>query len=654
MTVPPFRHLFTSFAIGPMTVRNRIVVPAHATSFMPMEGLPTERQLDYLVAKARGGVGLIITHLTSVTPSHTGAPPVAFQTDAIIPAYRRVVDALHSEGAKYLVQLNPGAGGAASSRLFGGILKAPSAVPATRTRLIPDRVETPREMEIEDIDAVVKAMGLAAARAGEAGFDGVELQGEVSYLVAQFMSPRTNNRRDEYGGSLDNRLRFAREVIAAVRDAIGRDRALGIRLSGNEFIEGGMTLDDLLQIAPRLEATGHLDFIHVGAGPGGSAHVPPSYYKPGSFVHLAEAVRQVVKLPLICSQRINDPVIAEEVLAAGTADLISMNRAIMADPEMPRKAQEGRLDEIRRCIACNDCVGRLKSGMPIACTVNPEMGRELEMALVAAESPKRVMIAGGGPAGLEAARVAALRGHRVTLYEKGDRLGGQSLVASKAPGREELDEVGRYYTEELLRLEVGVHLNSEVTEETIESDAPDAVVIATGSLPSLPDIPAMDGGHVVDARSVLAGEVEVWKGQRVLVLAGEHHIQSLSTADHLADKGCKVEVLTEALYPGIQMDEDTFELLYSRILTKGVAITPLTRAKAVKGSTVVTEHVITGEEGSVEEVELVVAAYPGRAADSLYRALKGRVEELHLIGDALAPRGLMDAILDGARRGRRI
>ena len=652
MTNRPFRHLFTPFNLGPVTVRNRIVVPAHGTHFMPLDGLPTERQLHYLLARARGGAGLIITHVTPVMPSHTGAPPVAFQTDAIIPAYRRVVDALHGEGTKYLVQLN--AGGGASSRLHGGVIMGPSASPAARTRLIPDRVETPREMEIEDIEVVVQAMGQAAARAREAGFDGVEVQGEVAFLVAQFMSPRTNTRRDEYGGSLDNRLRFAREVIAAVRDAIGRDRALGIRLSGNELIEGGMTLDDLLQIAPRLEATGHLDFIHVGAGPGMGAHVPPSYYKPGSFVHLVEAVRRVVKLPLICSQRINDPVMAEEVLAAGTADLISMNRAIMADPEMPRKAQEGRLDEIRRCIACNDCIGRSRANMPIACTVNPEMGRELEMALVAAESPKRVMIAGGGPAGLEAARVAALRGHRVTLYEKGDRLGGQSLVASRAPGREELDEVRRHYTEELLRLEVGVHLNSEVTQETIESEAPDAVVIATGSLPSLPDIPAMDGGHVVDARSVLAGEVEVWKGQRVLVLAGEHHIQSLSTADYLANKCCKVEVLTEALYPGIQMDEDTFELLYSRVLTKGIAITPLTRAKALKGSTVVTEHVITGEEGSVEEVELVVAAYPGRAADSLYRALKGRVEELHLIGDALAPRGLMDAILDGARLGRRL
>ena len=651
-TTPSFRQLFTPFTLGPIKLRNRIVVPAHGTHFMPLDGLPTERQLNYLLAKARGGVGLIITHVTPVLPFHTGAPPVAFQTDAIVPAYRRVVDALHAEGVKYMVQLNAGSG--SDSRLHGGVIMAPSAVPGPRSRILPDRIEIPHQMETQDIKIVVEAMRQAATRAREAGFDGVEVQGEVSFLVAQFMSPRTNTRQDEYGGSLDNRLRFAKEVIAAVRDAIGQDRALGIRLSGNELIEDGLTLNDLLEIAPLLEATGHLDFIHVGAGPGMGAHIPPSYYKPGSFLYLTEAIRQVVKLPLICSQRINDPSLAEDVLSSGTADLISMNRAIMADPEMPRKAQEGRLDEIRRCIACNECVGRSNIGMPIACTVNPEMGREKDMALVTAALPKRVMIVGAGPSGLEAARVAALRGHQVTLYEKGDRLGGQSLLASKAPGREDLDELRRYYTQELLRLEVSVHLDSEVTEETMNQGELDAVVIATGSRPLVPDITTSEGGRIVDARSVLAEEVDVRSGQRVLVLAEEHHIQALSTADYLADKGCKVQVLTEALYPGIQIDGYTFETLYSRVLNKGVAITPLTRVKAVKGRRVMTEQVITKLEDSMEGVDLVVSASRGQAADSLYHAVKGRVGELHLIGDALAPRGLIDAILDGARLGRQL
>ena len=285
---------------------------------------------------------------------------------------------------------------------------------------------------------------------------------------------------------------------------------------------------------------------------------------------------------MICSQRINTPQLAEEVVAQGTADLIAMNRAIMADPEMPNKAREGRLEEIRHCIVRNECISRSRSNMPIACTVNPEMGREQEVELEPAPVPKRVMVVGGGPAGLEAARVAGLRGHQVTLYEKGDQLGGQSLLASQAPGREELDEVRRYYTHQLLDLEVAVRLNTEVTQETIEREAPDAVVFATGSQPVLPDLPATGDGRMVDAREVLAGEVPLRSGQPVVVVAWEHHIQALSTAEFLADKGCQVEVLTEALYAGSQLDGGTLELLYGRLLGKGVTVTPLTSVKAIK------------------------------------------------------------------------
>jgi 2,4-dienoyl-CoA reductase-like NADH-dependent reductase (Old Yellow Enzyme family)/thioredoxin reductase len=650
-TVPPFQYLFTPYTLGALTVRNRIVVPGHATLFMPPDGLPTERMLHYWLAKARGGVGLIITHVHNVLPRHTGAPPTAMQRDEVIPAYRRVVQALHAEGVKFLVQLNH-TGGEGSSRPFGGVLLAPSAVPSARAGLLPTEVETPHAMSLEEIRTVVEAFRQAAVRARAAGFDGVEIQGEVSFLVAQFMSPLRNRRQDAYGGSLDNRLRLAREVIAAVRDGVGPDRVVGIRLSGDELIEGGLRLNDMLEIAPRLEATGQLDFIHVGAGPGASAHIPPSYYKAGSFVYLTEAMRQVVRLPLICSQRINDPLLAEAVLARGVADLIAMNRAIMADPEMPKKAQEGRLEEIRHCIACNECRARSRSAMPIACTVNPEMGREQEMALEQARVPKRIMIVGGGPAGLEAARVATLRGHQVSLYEKSGQLGGQTLVASQAPGREDLAEVQRYYTYQLQRLEVEVHLHSDVTADTIARVAPDAVVIATGSWPVVPDLPTSGGAQVVEARAVLAGVVPVQAGQRVVVLAGEHHMQALSTADFLAHKGCHVEVLTAALYAGAQLEPGVLEVVYGRLLTKGVVITPLTTVEAIAGRTVRTVHAITHQPGQHEEVDLVVAAYGGQAADALYHTAREHCGEVHLVGDALAPRRLMDAILDGARLGR--
>ena len=656
MATPQFQHLFTPFTVGSVTVRNRIVVPGHATLFMPADGLPTERMLHYWLAKARGGVGLIMTHVHNVMPRHTGAPPVALQTDAIVPAYRKVVDALHDEGVKFFLQLNH-VGGEGNSRMFGGVVLAPSAVRSTRANFLPTAQETPHEMEIEDIDEVVEAFRQAASKAREAGFDGVEIQGEVSFMLAQFMSPARNHRQDSYGGSLDNRLRFAREVIAAVRGGIGSDRVVGMRISGDEYFEGGLTLDDTLLIVPRLEATGQLDFIHVGAGPGAASHIPPSYRKAGSFVYLTEAIRKVTDLALICSQRVNDPLIAESVLASGAADLVSMNRAIMTDPEMPTKAREGRLEEIRHCIACNECIARGRIGMPIACTMNAELGREQQMAIEKTDTPRHVLVVGGGPAGLEAARVASLRGHRVTLYEKGDTLGGQPLIASQAPGREELDEVRRYYTYQMGLQEVDVHLNTEATSETIEQEAPDAVVIATGSRAILSGLTA-DDVPVVDVRTILSGEADIEPGQRVVLQAEDHHMQGLTAADFLVEKGCEVQVLTEAVYAGSQIETGTLETLYQRLLTKGVTLTPLTTIKLIDGRTVVTENTISKAEARIQGVDMIVASYGNEASDELYREVKSDADStsttpaLYLIGDASAPRRLMDAILDGARVGR--
>ena len=656
MATPQFQHLFTPFTVGSVTVRNRIVVPGHATLFMPADGLPTERMLHYWLAKARGGVGLIMTHVHNVMPRHTGAPPVALQTDAIVPAYRKVVDALHDEGVKFFLQLNH-VGGEGNSRMFGGVVLAPSAVRSTRANFLPTAQETPHEMEIEDIDEVVEAFRQAASKAREAGFDGVEIQGEVSFMLAQFMSPARNHRQDSYGGSLDNRLRFAREVIAAVRGGIGSDRVVGMRISGDEYFEGGLTLDDTILIVPRLEATGQLDFIHVGAGPGAASHIPPSYRKAGSFVYLTEAIRKVTDLALICSQRVNDPLIAESVLASGAADLVSMNRAIMTDPEMPTKAREGRLEEIRHCIACNECIARGRIGMPIACTMNAELGREQQMAIEKTDTPRHVLVVGGGPAGLEAARVASLRGHRVTLYEKGDTLGGQPLIASQAPGREELDEVRRYYTYQMGLQEVDVHLNTEATSETIEQEAPDAVVIATGSRAILSGLTA-DDVPVVDVRTILSGEADIEPGQRVVLQAEDHHMQGLTAADFLVEKGCEVQVLTEAVYAGSQIETGTLETLYQRLLTKGVTLTPLTTIKLIDGRTVVTENTISKAEARIQGVDMIVASYGNEASDELYREVKSDADStsntpaFYLVGDASAPRRLMDAILDGARVGR--
>ncbi len=646
MISSPFRHLFSPFTIRGLTLRNRIVVPGHATLFMPLNGLPTERQIQYWLAKARGGAALITTHVTAIMPVTPNGPPVSLQSEEFAPGYRRAVDAIHAEGAGFLLQVNH-TGGEGSVRGTGPVSLAPSA-----DRNGPEG-NVPRAMTKADILEVLEAYRNAGAQARRAGFDGVEIQGEVSFLVAQFMSPARNRRDDEYGGSRENRLRFPLEVIAAVREGLGPDLVAGIRLSGDEFLEGGLTLEDMVEIAPRLEAAEGLDYIHIGAGPGGGTHIPPSYYLPGSFVYLSAAIRGVTEKPLICSQRINDPRIAEEVLENRVADLVSMNRAIMADPEMPKKAREGRLEEIRNCIACNECIGRFRDGLPIACTVNPELGREGQLTpLSPAEQTRNIMVVGAGPGGLEAARVAALRGHRVDIYERSAEIGGQTLLAREAPGRVEIGEIARYYAAQLARLEVALHLETEVTPELVDRESPDVVLIATGSLSEGANFAITDGAHVVDARDVLAGKAE--PGRRVAVVAGEAHIQALSTADYLADRGHEVEVLTAALYAGSQLEAGTREAVYRRLLENGATITPLAQVRAVRGRTVEIANAFTQAERTIEDVDTVVLAFGGRSDDGLARALEGDDREVHVIGDALAPRRLMDAIYEGTLAARQI
>jgi thioredoxin reductase len=510
----------------------------------------------------------------------------------------------------------------------------------------------PVEMTIEHIERVVEAYRAAARQARDAGFDGVEIMAEVTFLVAQFLSPVYNQRQDEYGGTLENRLRFVLEVIHAVRDGVGPDRVVGIRMAGDQFVEGGLTLADVLEIVPGLEAGGDLDLLHIGAGPGAAGHIPPSYYRPGSLVYLSEAIRKVTNLPMICSQRINDPLIAEDVLARNVADLVAMNRALMADPELPIKAREGRLEDIRRCIACNECIGRFQDGLPIACTVNPEMGRETRMVITPAEQSRNVMVVGGGPAGLEAARVAALRGHRVRLFERGSELGGQTLLAARAPFRDEIGQIARYYATQLEKLQVEVHLESEVTVELVEREAPDIVIVAAGSKPLQAGIETFDGAHVVDARDVLDREIAL--GHRIAIVCREQHNQALSVADFLADKGHEVELITADLHAGVALEGGTRGRVYHRLLSQNVRITPLVNVSAVRGKTLEATCAITQAERAFDDFDSVVLAFGGEPDGTLGYALERKGYEVRVIGDALSPRRIIDATLEGAQAGHAI
>jgi mycofactocin system FadH/OYE family oxidoreductase 2 len=647
-----FKYLFSPLKIRNVTIPNRILFSAHACEYFPPFAPPNERALHYWAARAKGGTGLITTG-GHFTPWMTTAYfPTAYESDSVIPALKQVTDAIHEHGTKCFFQINHG-GNMVYSRMLGGGSSL-SASPVTRGEIfcVVGR-EVPHEMDKDDMKRVIEAYSGAARRAREAGYDGVEIMAANAMLYASFLSPATNHRTDEYGGSIENRMRFLLETIDAIREKVGSDFVLGVRFTGDELIDGGIGLEEAKEIAKRLEATGKVDYLFTCAGALGPVHVPPMYYPLAAFVYVAAAIKEVVSLPVFTVGRINDPVIAERILADNQADMIGMTRANICDPEMPNKAREGRLDEIRRCLGCSEgCSRTIDAYLPTTCVYNPEAGREQEFAITPATNKKSVMVIGGGAAGLETARVAAIRGHNVTLYEKNDILAKELVISTKAPGRDGFEDAVRYYTNQMKLLGVAVHLGVTVTPEMVLKEKPDAVVVATGAVPYIPDIPGADGKNVVEVRQVLQDEVEV--GQNVVIADYQNHILGLETAEFLADRGAKVELLTGDAFAGGRSEASTLEILYSRVLNKGVVITTLTKVREIKGNTVVAYNVFTNVDRYIEGVDTIVFATDGKANDSLYRSLKGKVKELYEVGQCVSPRKLLESVYDGAVVGRKL
>jgi 2,4-dienoyl-CoA reductase-like NADH-dependent reductase (Old Yellow Enzyme family) len=477
-------HVLSPLEVGPLTLKNRIVSSAHLTHFA-RDHLPSDQHVYYFREKAKGGLGLIIMEASAVHPTSAQFPTVVFAFDErTIPWYRRIAEAVHDEGAPVLAQLWH-CGQHATWNTTRHPVLAPSDVPCLYYR------ETPKVMEHEDIRTVVEAFRQSARNVREGGLDGVEINGAHSYLLAQFMSPATNRRGDEYGGSLENRLRFALEVIEATRDGLGDDRVLGIRLSADELIPTGYSLDEGVEIAKRLVAAGQLDYLNVSVGvyPTLFMVMPPMAIPPGYQVHAATRVRQALRkagssVPVSTVGRIKDVGMADQIVESGQADLVCMTRATIADPFLPKKAAAGHPEEIRPCIACNQgCVGNAGRERPITCTVNAAAGYEESRGdgtLAPAERRKKVAVIGGGPGGLEAARVAAVRGHEVVLFEKRPELGGQVNIHAKAPMRSEFKEATDYLARQVNKLGVDVRLDTEASEADVLSLDADAVIVATG------------------------------------------------------------------------------------------------------------------------------------------------------------------------------
>ena len=647
-----FDLLFSPLTIGKIRVPNRISFSAHLTNFAE-NCLPSERHVHYLAARARGGTGLIITEEQSVHPTDRAYEKLieAFNPE-VIPGYKNITRAIHEYETKIFAQLNH------NGQQCGGTLSrlpvwAPSPVPDVLFR------EVPKEMEIEDIKEVIEYFCRSAVHVREGGFDGIELQFGHSSLARQFMSPLTNLRNDEYGGSFENRLRFPLELLAAVRRTIGDDFTLGVRLCADEMIPGGLTLEDAKQIAQQLEGQGCIDFMDLSLSTfynlylvGGTMHMPLGYAVP-----LSAGIKEVVRLPVFATGRINDPTLAERILANGQADMIGMVRAQICDPDIARKTKEGRLDEIRYCIADNqNCYGRVGLNKSIGCLQNPAVGfehEEGEAHLIPTKRKKRVMVIGGGPAGMWAAKIATLRGHDVALYEKEDALGGQVAIAMKGAGRDEFGVIIRNERNQLQRLNVPVLLSHPVDVNFVLNQDPDAVIVATGSKPKECPVTGCTLPYVLSVWNVLKGEGKI--GQNVIFIDYDGHHQATSCAEYLADLGKVVHMVTPSLFVGAELGptQDLY-LSRQRLMQKGVTFTPDFAVMEIKGTEVHGFNVYSNEWRVFDGYDTVVAAMGNEADDGLYKALKGRVKELYRIGDCVAPRKADMAIYEGYMAGKRV
>jgi mycofactocin system FadH/OYE family oxidoreductase 2 len=653
-----FRHLFSPLKLGRVELRNRISFQPHLTNFA-VDALPSERHVHYWGERAKGGAGLIITEEMSVHPTDRAYEKLidAYQPE-VLPGFRKITDHVHAFGTRIFAQLNHN-----GQQCDGSLSRLPVFAPSP----VPDPLfrEIPKEMEPEDIEEVARYFAKSAVHVREGGFDGIELQFGHSSLARQFLSPLSNQRQDAFGGSVENRMRAPLRFISAVRKAVGEDFTVGIRLCADEMIPwGGLNLADVQDLAARFEASGLIDFMDLSIGTfynlylvEGSMHTPLGYTVP-----LAAGIRSKIKLPVFCTGRINDPVMAEKVLANGQADVIGMCRALICDPYLPQKAQEARLGDIRYCIGDNqNCIGRIGMNKPLACIQNPAVGLEKrwgEGSLRPAPVRKKVMIVGAGPGGMWAAKMAGRRGHQVDLYDKNEQVGGQVLIAMKGAGRDEFGVLVRNEKDQVEKAGVEIHLGVEVTPELVERERPDVVVCATGSVPARnPSIAGAKGPAIYDVWQVLLGKADL--GQKVCLIDTDGHHRATATAELIASQGKSVHILCSSLFVGAELGptQDLY-LTRQRLLTKGCTFTPDTVVIEISGEAgakvLKAINVYSNAMTELGPYDSVVLAVQQEVEDRLYKTLKGKVSELYRIGDCVAPRKVDMAIWEGHKVGREI
>lgn len=639
------KYLFAPIKIGNMDVKNRLVMPPMGINFgVDEEGNVTDQLWEYFLVRAKGGTGMIIVGGGAVHPTGLDLPKLPrLWDDKFIPALKKMTDVVHQYNVKFGMQLLHG-----GRQAYLGRKVAPSPIPALGVV-----TGMPKELTIPEIKEMVDAFGDSSRRCKEAGFDFVEIHASHGYLITEFLAPNSNKRQDEYGGSFENRIRFLLEVLHNIKEKTDSDFPVGVRINGEDYVKDGWTIEDTKRIAPILEKE-RADYLHISAGIYGSfpITIPSMYSQQCCFVHLAEEVKKKVSIPVIAVGRIKNPEFADRIIKEGKADMVSMGRAHLADPEIASKSQAGMIAAIRPCIGC--CLGCVNNCFLLeaaTCVMNPEVNREyMFKGPQKAATPKKILVAGAGPAGLAVSRMAAIRGHKVIICEEKGYIGGMIKLAAVPPGRSELLDLVEYYQRELDKLHVEIRLNVNLDKELIISIDPDAVVLATGSIPKIPRIEGlfdseMDIHSVLD---VLEGNITV--GDQVLVLGGNQ--AGLEIADFLAEKGKEVVVLHRDEHFAIEMARNDRTYLRERLKKSNVQLYK---------SVTIKQFLPTGIIFCVKDNEIRLEGFRDivisegmasiRNAANLFRDMDISV---HIIGDAKNPRSLLYSQTEADELGRSI
>jgi len=637
------KHLFSTFSLKGCELKNRIVMPSLASFLIESDGSIPQKAIEHYRLRAAGGPAMVIMEACAVSPEGIVSPHQArIYDDRFVEGLSKIAQAMKAEGAIPAVQLHHG-GRQISAKVIKGIPVAPSPLPCPSIR------GEVKPLNLEEIHALVKKFGDAADRALEAGFELIEIHGAHGYLINQFLSRFSNIRQDLYGGDIPGRSRFAQEVVREVRKRVGDKFPISFKISAMEFVKDGLDVEESVEILKILVKEG-VDVVQVSAGNDATPEwiCQPMFMEKACLTDFAWAIKKELAVPIMAVGRINDPLLADDIIKAGKADLVCIGRGLLADPAMPNKAREGRLDDIRTCIACNTCMESIFKKGRVECLVNPTLGREKEMAFRPVQIPRKVMVVGAGPGGLNVAWVAARRGHHVHLFEKQPQVGGQLILGSATHYKKELRKLIRFQTKQMERFGVICHLNQEVTPDILKEHSPDVVVLATGSKPVYPQIDGTDNALVISIDNVLNGHSRT-EGKTVVVGGGP---TGCEIAYHLSEKGHQVTIVEMLSKLGSRLESMTKKMLLRKLKDNNVTFRTNSKVIRIEQNGVI----IAEKEGGEITIpaDQVVFSIGNRPEDTLFDQIKSMGYEIHRIGDCLEPRSAKAAIYEGAVLGRAI